>query len=171
MAAMLHDNLENGRREPGELVHDTHCGIPPVNNRCSFDSWCVLKAVGDELIGRAPKRGQKLSHLSFIKSSGLSHEDFTGLEHCQTVVSIVTESLTRVSGKDLLIRCFGLKNKAGIVTALLAMDFVGILHAKERNLAKFVDGVLVLTKRELDKNSTAMELFVLLVSFGRFLRW
>ena len=83
LGAMLHDNLINGHREPRKLVHDTHSGTLPVNNRCSFYSWCVLEVIGDELKGRSKKRGQKLNHLSLIKVPGLSDEDFCGLVHCQ----------------------------------------------------------------------------------------
>ena len=87
MVAMLHDNLENGHREPRRFVHNPCSGVFPVDIRCSFDSWCELKIVGDGLISRTPKRGQKLTHLSLIKGSGLTDEDTSGLARCQLVFS------------------------------------------------------------------------------------
>ena len=56
MGAMLHDNFENGHREPRELVHDTYSGVLPADNRCGFDSFCVPKAAGEKIIDRTPKR-------------------------------------------------------------------------------------------------------------------
>ena len=60
MGAVFHDNFENGHREPGKLVNDTYSGIVLVDNRCSFDSWCLPTAVGDELVCRHPKGRPKV---------------------------------------------------------------------------------------------------------------
>ena len=52
VGVVLHDNLKNGHHKPGKLVNDTYSGIVLVDNRCSFDSWCLPTAVGDELVCR-----------------------------------------------------------------------------------------------------------------------
>ena len=69
-------------------------------------------------------------------------------------------------GSKLLTRCFGLKHKASIIAAILALDLVGILiNTREGKSTKFLNRVLVLSTRDPDENSTAKALVVLLIPF------
>ena len=167
VGAARHDNHGKGHCETRELVNNAHSGVLPVDNRCSIDSWCVLKVTGDEFMRFIPERGQTHHHLALIKDSGLADEDIGGLADCQRVFGSEKEALTRMSCKKLLTCCFRFKkNKAGIVTALLALDLAGIFtKIREGNSTKLLDRVRVLTTRETDKNRTAKEHFVLLLPF------
>ena len=68
MGTTLQDQLKKKRhREPGKLVINTHSGVPPFDDRCSLDPWCVLEVVSDELVGRTPEGAQTLLHLELMK--------------------------------------------------------------------------------------------------------
>ena len=47
----------------------------------------------------------------------------TKTAHCQRIISSVKEAFTRMRSEELLTCCFRLKNKTGIVTASLALNF------------------------------------------------
>ena len=111
MGAMLHDNFENGHREPRELVHDTYSGVLPVDNRCGFDSFCVLQAAGDKIIDRTPKRGQEFSHLTLIVGSGLANEVLGRFADSQGIVDGINKNCAIRSRKELLARGFRLKTR------------------------------------------------------------
>ena len=111
MGAMLHDNFENRHREPRELVHETYSGVLPVDNRCGFDSFCVLQAAGEKTIDRTPKRGQEFSHLTLIVGSGLANEDLGTFADSQGIVGGFNKNFARISRKKLLARGLRLKNK------------------------------------------------------------
>ena len=59
----------------------------------------------------------------------MSHENFRGLAHRQKIFGSVKGALAEFAA--LITRCLGLKNKAGIVTAFLTFDLVGVLHARK----------------------------------------
>ena len=111
MGAMLHDNFENGHREPRELVHDTYSGVLPVDNRCGFDSFCVLQADGEKIIDRTPKRGQEFSHLTLLVGSGLANEVLGRFADSQGIVDGINKNCARISRKKLLAPGFRLKNE------------------------------------------------------------
>ena len=102
----------------------------------------------------------------------LANKNICGLARCHMVISGTWESLIFLGSDELLTRSLGVKQKTGIVTALLALHLTRAgIDIRPGNTTKCLNRLFGLTTREFDQDSTTLELIILLVPLFRHLLW
>ena len=125
--------------------------------------------LGDELVGRTPGKSQTLRHLAIIDSSGLADKHVCRFPHCQRAAGRVSDTHTRVSVNELLESRLAWKNETCVNSDFFSQDIKGKAGVWKGFVSKLPNGILVLSKREIDKDCTSLQFIIQLVPGLR--RW